>query len=114
MKKYIEWIVLAVAVAASLAFAIGAATRSIDDYTWKMSMMEITSGDRPSDFSEGPVLCTAENGVLTLTEPENGQTYTGTYRVSDKDMKTIEYEIMIGNTQGTALLTRGDALKGDP
>ena len=76
--------------------------------------MSPPSIERPSDFSGETVFCTAKDGVLTLSVPENGKVFTGTYRVSDNGRKTVEYEITIGETQGTAVFTRRHAATGEP
>lgn len=51
------------------------------------------------------LMCSAENGTITLSNETIGQTYTGTYKLSESHHDGYIYEITIGKTAGMAAIS---------
>ncbi|MBQ9112975.1 MAG: hypothetical protein IJY08_05265 [Clostridia bacterium] len=87
----------------------------ISDYRWTMvtaqstGMFVATSPDFGAEndamyaaADEIVLVCTAENGILTLTDETNGKTYEGTYKMSSGGFGKATYEIAFGDSKGYA------------
>ena len=88
----------------------------IDDYLWCMTTIQSTEqngdviacGKSEVLYSGVPVIdlcCTANQGILTLTDKTNGQTYTGTYKLSQADKQSSIYNITLNDTKGMAVVS---------
>lgn len=87
----------------------------IDEYTWLMSSVQsgavqgqaIAYGERGSSTlsyaQKTELICTAENGILTLEDKTNNKTYRGTYKLDYKDPKSTVYDISVDSKQGKAV-----------
>ena len=49
------------------------------------------------------LICTAEDGALTLADRTNDQIYTGTYQLSEKDSEGVVYKIAVGGYEGLGI-----------
>lgn len=99
-----------------LAFA-GCSRRDIpkiEDHVWQMTTVQsgpqgqpVAYGPERSDASEAGaemlLLCQAKDGEFTLQDKTNGQTYTGSYRLTDVTPESANYEIVIGDSVGLAV-----------
>lgn len=56
--------------------------------------------------------CKAQNGVITLNDKTNNKTYSGSYKVKSKDLRSIIYEITINSKQGLAVSAMTDYYDG--
>ena len=43
--------------------------------------------------------------MFTLTDESNGSTYTGTYELTDTSQETRIYEIVVGDSEGMAVVS---------
>lgn len=87
----------------------------IEEYTWEMTSVQsaaenggsIAYGERGHGTVDGAVLldmeCTAENGVLTITDNTNQVTYSGTYTLRQHDPQSETYDIMLDGHDGIAV-----------
>jgi len=89
----------------------------IDAYTWQMTSIQsseanggvITYGERWSaDTSEIAaaeidMICTAKDGILTLTDHTNAVTYTGSYTVSSENPDGAIYNVTLNGQEGVAV-----------
>ena len=65
--------------------------------------------NRAPDTAERLTLvCTASDGVLTLTDGTNDRQYAGSYRLEQSDAGSAVYTVTVGQTEGMAVtaLTR--------
>ena len=89
----------------------------IEDYSWQMTTVQsmeaegqaVAYGSGNDSTLETAVeillTCTASDGTITLTDETNGQTYSGTYKLSESDQQTSIYEITVGETEGMAVVS---------
>lgn len=92
---------------------------AIEDCGWKMRAVmtsNVEAGSTENDFviavGEADSLhpdskivdltLSAKDGLLTIADLTNGKTYEGTYRVTRRTPKSIDYEIVINGTEGYA------------
>ena len=95
----------------------------IEDCEWKMRTVMSNSGGSLQNGNDFVIVVgepdevypdakiieltlTAQNGELILTDATNGKTYNGTYNVSRKTIKSIDYEITIDGIQGYATISK--------
>lgn len=87
----------------------------IEDYTWQMTTVQSMEAEGQS-IAYGPgndstlenaveilLICTAADGTITLADKTNGQTYSGTYKLTETDRQTSTYEITVGEKEGIAV-----------
>ena len=70
--------------------------------------MVIACGDTESLYFDVPVIdlcCTANQGMLTLTDNTNGQTYPGTYKLNQSDKQSSIYGITLNDIEGMAVVS---------
>ena len=86
----------------------------IEGYEWvMMSVQNMEDGqvlacseEQSASFEEAEqveLVCTAEDGALTLADRTNDQTYTGTYQLSEKDPEGVVYEITVNGYEGLGI-----------
>ena len=97
----------------------GANLVAIEDCDWKMRAVMTTrveEGQTENDFVIAvgeaddvypdakivDLTLSAKDGKLTVTDLTNGKTYDGTYKVTKRTPKSIDYEITINGKQGYA------------
>lgn len=51
------------------------------------------------------LVCTAEDGELSIVDETNSQTYAGTYKRIETDQQTATYEVTIGENEGMAVVS---------
>ena len=90
---------------------------NIEDYSWQMTTIQSTETDGqaiahapgavgvPDTSVEVILKCTAVDGELTLTDETNGNTYTGTYKLTDTNQVTRIYEVTVGDSEGMAVVS---------
>ena len=90
---------------------------NIEDYSWQMTTIQSTETDGqaiahapgavgvPDTSVEVILKCTAADGELTLTDETNGNTYTGTYKLTDTNQETRIYEVTVGDSEGMAVVS---------
>lgn len=89
----------------------------IEDYSWQMTTVQSMEAEGQA-VAYGPgndstletaveilLSCTAAEGTITLTDETNGQTYYGTYKLTESDQQTLIYEVTIGGTEGMAVVS---------
>lgn len=88
----------------------------VDEYTWEMTSVQrkeqdgqaVAYGKRGSSTLENAVsmelMCTAKDGVLTLTDTTNGKTYSGTYKLKEIDPRSAHYDITLDGNEGLAVV----------
>lgn len=88
----------------------------IDGYTWLMTTVQSMKAEGQaiayghggtSTLETGVEIsleCKAEDGNLILTDKTNNQTYTGTYQLVEINLQSVNYEVIIGGTKGTAVV----------
>ena len=89
----------------------------IEDYSWQMSTAQSIEAEGQA-VAYGPgndstletaveilLTCTAADGTITLTDEANGQTYSGTYKLTETDQQTSTYEVTVGETEGMAVVS---------
>lgn len=91
------------------------AVPAIDEYSWVMSSVQsgaaqgqaIAYGERGSstlNYAEkAELICTAQNGKLTVEDKTNNKTYYGTYKLDYTDPKSAVYNISLDGKQGKAV-----------
>lgn len=89
----------------------------IEDYSWQMTTAQsmevegqaVAYGPGNDSTLETAVeillTCTVADGTITLTDETNGQTYSGTYKLTESDQQTSTYEITVGETEGMAVVS---------
>lgn len=89
----------------------------IEDHTWQMTTVQNAEADGQvvahapgtvgvSDTSMEVILkCAAADGKLTLTDEIIGNTYTGTYKLTDTNQETRIYEVIIEDSEGMAVVS---------
>ena len=104
---------------ALLFFSCGANLVSIEDCNWKMRAImtnNVEAGQTENDFVIAvgeadnvhpdakivDLTLSAKDGKLTVTDQTNGKTYDGTYKVTKRTPKSIDYEVVINGVQGYA------------
>ena len=86
----------------------------IEGYEWVMSTVQnladgqvlACSEEQSVSFEEAEqveLICTAEDGALTLADRTNDQIYTGTYQLSEKDSEDVVYKIAVGGYEGLGI-----------
>lgn len=92
---------------------------SIEDYEWKMSAVMSASvsdaqderdfviavGEEDAAHPDAKIVelvLTANDGILTLTDASAGKTHNGTYKITAKTPKSIDYEVTIDGIKGYA------------
>lgn len=90
---------------------------NIEDYSWQMTTIQSTETDGqaiahapgavgvPDTSVEVILKCTAADGELTLTDETNGNTYTGTYKLTDTNQETRIYKVTVGDSEGMAVVS---------
>lgn len=90
---------------------------NIEDYSWQMTTIQSTETDGqaiahapgavgvPDTSVEVILKCTATNGELNLTDETNGNTYTGSYKLTDTNQETRIYEVTVGDSEGMAVVS---------
>ena len=108
----------------------GANLISIEDCDWKMRAVMSTSveeGSVENDFIIAvgaaddvhpdakivDLTLSAKDGKLTVTDSTNGKTYDGTYKVTKRTQKSIDYEISINGVIGYATVANTTYYGGD-
>lgn len=89
----------------------------IEDYSWQMTTVQSMEAEGQA-VAYGPgnesaletaveilLSCTAADGTITLTDETNGQTYSGTYKLTESDQQTSTYEVTVGETEGMAVVS---------
>lgn len=89
----------------------------IEDYSWQMTTVQSMEAEGQA-VAYGPgnestlesaveilLTCTAADGTITLTDETNGQTYSGTYKLTETDQQTSTYEVTVGETEGMAVVS---------
>ena len=89
----------------------------IEDYSWQMTTAQSIEAEGQA-VAYGPgndstletaveilLSCTAADGTITLTDETNGQTYSGTYKLTETDQQTSTYEVTVGETEGMAVVS---------
>ena len=93
------------------------AVSKIEDYSWQMTTVQSMEAEGQA-IAYGPgndstldtaveilLTCAATDGTITLTDETNGQTYSGTYKLTETEQQTSTYEVTIGETDGMALVS---------
>lgn len=87
----------------------------IDSFTWEMVSVQsaadngasIVYGESGLGTADDAVLldmiCTAENGVLTIMDNTNQLSYSGTYSIKDRDPESTLYDVVIEGNNGFAV-----------
>lgn len=87
---------------------------TMEDYTWRMTTVNSMEdgqalargeGGTPDSVQEIVLLCSAQDGALTLTDETNGETCTGTYRLSERGRESTLYEISLDGEEGIAVVS---------
>ena len=103
---------------------------SIEDCDWKMRAVmsaSVEEGGVENDFIIAvgaaddvhpdakivDLMLSANDGNLTVTDLTNGKTYDGTYKVTKRTPKSIDYEITINGEQGYATVAKTTYYGGD-
>ena len=89
----------------------------IEDYSWQMTTAQSIEAEGQA-VAYGPgnnstletaveilLTCTAADGTITLTDETIGQTYSGTYKLTETDQQTSTYEVTVGETEGMAVVS---------
>ena len=87
------------------------AVPAIEEEAWQMTTVQSCAPGEPGapDTAERLTLvCTASDGVLTLTDGTNDRQYAGSYRLEQSDAGSAVYTVTVGQTEGMAVtaLTR--------
>ena len=89
----------------------------IESHTWRMTTVQSVNAEgqiiahapgqvgSPETSEEITLTCTAKDGVLTLNDESSNQTYTGSYKLSDSVPESSNYEVVIGETDGMAVVS---------
>ena len=88
----------------------------IEDNLWCMTTIQsaeqngdvIVCGDTENLYFDVPVIdlcCTANQGMLTLTDNTNGETYIGTYKLNQSNKQSCIYSITLNDTEGMAVVS---------
>ena len=108
----------------------GANLVAIEDCDWKMRAVMTTrveEGQTENDFVIAvgeaddvhpdakivDLTLSAKDGNLTVTDLTNGKTYDGTYKVTKRTPRSIDYEITINGEQGYATVAKTTYYGGD-
>lgn len=112
MKKQIAFIALMLASLLCLA-SCAESVPDIGSYVWRMESAQSASqnGDIIAAAPDAQTNCdtivelklTAKNGVLTLTDAKENTVYTGTYKLSQKNLREYIYEVTIDYMEGIAV-----------
>lgn len=90
---------------------------NIEDHAWQMTTVQSVEADGqviahapgtvgvPDTSVEVVLKCVAADGDLTLTDESNVSTYTGTYELTDTSQETRIYEIVVGDSEGMAVVS---------
>ncbi len=111
----------------SIAILSGCSAKNkIEDREWIMTIAQNDTGivaHHPSESIEfgnntasvpTELICSADDGKLTLTDKTNGKTYQGSYeKLDDEEDERVNYSVRIGNTDGTAIITTASSLDGE-
>ena len=95
----------------------------IDEYAWTMTSVltmadgqVIACGEKQSSSYENArkieLVCTAEDGTLTLTDQTNNQTYAGTYQLSEKNQEAAMYTVSVSGLKGLGIAAMTEYLDG--
>ena len=93
------------------------AVPKIEDYSWQMTTVQSMEAEGQA-IAYGPgndsnldtaveimLTCTAADGTITLIDETNGQTYSGTYKLTESDQQTSTYEVTVGEAEGIAVVS---------
>lgn len=113
MKKYC---ILFVLIAILLTGCANSDVPKIEDHAWIMSTVQSTAEDGQA-IAYGPdgqstlnsavyidMECKAEDGILTLTDKTNNNTYTGSYELINQDPEAVNYKVTIDGKEGIAVV----------
>lgn len=88
----------------------------IEDNNWIMTSVQskeangqvIAFGDRGSSMlasaKQIELTCTAQNGNLIFSDQTNHTTYTGTYKLSETDLQSSIYQVVVEGKEGVAVV----------
>ena len=96
------------------------AVPAIEEEAWQMTTVQSTADNgaiiacapgepgAPDTAERLTLVCTASDGVLTLTDGTNDRQYAGSYRLEQSDAGSAVYTVTVGQTEGMAVtaLTR--------
>lgn len=98
---------------------------NVEDYSWQMTMVQsMKSEGQPIAYglnNDGTLesamkillTCTTTDGTITISDETNGQTYFGTYTLTETNQQTSTYKITIGETVGMAVVSMTTYRDGD-
>ena len=89
----------------------------IDEYTWQMTSIQSSESNGgviaygewwSADIAEGgaaeiDMICTAKDGILTLTDHTNEATYTGSYMINCENPDGVIYNVTLNGQEGVAV-----------
>lgn len=88
----------------------------IEDHIWQMtSVQSMEANGQAIAYGEGDtstldtakqiaLICTAEDGILTLSDETNHKTYTVTYNLKGMDPRSANYEVTVDGAEGLAVV----------
>lgn len=92
-------------------------TPAVEDNTWLMSSVQsiedngkiIACSESLKNVFEDAVytelICTADNGALTIKDKTNNKTYSGTYKLAHSTYESTSYDIMLNSSSGNAVVS---------
>ena len=124
MRKLISFILFLTTIVLILS-SCGYEKLKIENYDWKMRYVmhgednqviidAVGEEDPSSDAKTVHIALKAENGKITITDSTNNRTYEGTYAVSGKTPREINYNVVINGISGhgvVAMTTYYDGTK---
>ena len=61
--------------------------------------------DLPDDATVLALTCLAQDGILTITDQTNNESYTGTYKLDESNAASNIYSIVLDNHEGMAVVS---------
>lgn len=109
--------VLILAVTCGLTGCGGRTDTAVENYDWKMTVVQSNKGDVAAYAPDAEGIDTvvyhdaiaidmslaAENGTVTITDNTNDRSYTGTYKKTDTDAESVIYEMTFDGSIGNAV-----------
>lgn len=89
----------------------------IEDYSWLMTTIQSAENDGeiiahaldtvgvPDTSVEIVLKCSAVNGEFRLTDETYGNSYAGTYKLTDTNQETRIYEVIVDDIEGMAVVS---------
>lgn len=89
----------------------------LETHTWSMSSIQSTDNNGKilfygtgneklsDDAMKLTLTCLAQNGVLTITDQTNNESYTGTYKLEESNASSNIYSIVLDNLEGMAVVS---------